>query len=96
MTLVKAAYYGFSGATAIAAFIAATYWYLSSRPAPKTSAPATASISDDPEIHILRTQVDIGDIHTVLQKASQLNAKAAIWSGIAALLGGITSLLGLF
>jgi hypothetical protein len=94
MTLLRLAYFGFSGATAVAAFIAATYWYLSSRPVPNPSERPVASISDNPAIHILETQVDIGNIHAALRQAARLNAKAAIWSGIAALLGGITSLFG--
>lgn len=96
MTLLRFAYCGFSGATAIAALIAALYWYLSSRPAPKPIVPPIASVSDNPEIHILEAQVGIYDIHAALLKASQLNAKAAAWSGIAALFGAITSLLGFF
>jgi hypothetical protein len=55
-----------------------------------------ASITDNPELHILGTQVDIGSIQAALFESSRLNKKAAIWSGISAFLAGITSLLGAF
>ena len=47
------------------------------------------SIDDVPQMHILSTKVAIGD-------AGALNAKAAIWTGAAAVLGAIGSVLGLF
>lgn len=96
MTLHRLTYCGFSGATAVSALIAAIYWYLSSRPKPTASVPPSASVSDNPEIHILQAHVGLYDIHAALRDASLLNAKAAIWSGVAALLGAITSMLGFF
>jgi hypothetical protein len=95
MHLIRFAYLGCSAATAIAAFVAAIYWYLSSRPTPGTTMPPIASISDNPEAYILGTQVDIGSIHLALLAASRLNKKAAVWSAAAAFLGALTSALGL-
>jgi hypothetical protein len=95
MSLLRFTYVICAVATAIAAFAAATYWYLSSRPTPKTTVPPTASISDNPEAYILGTQVDIFRIHQALYEASRLNKKAAIWSAVAAFLGALTSILGL-
>lgn len=77
MNLIRFAYISCSAATAIAAFVAAIYWYLSSRPTPKTMLPHVASISDAPEEYILGTQVDIASIHLALLATSRLNKKAA-------------------
>lgn len=91
---LRVAYISCSLGTALSAFVAAAYWYLSSRPTPKTTVPPVASISDHPEMHILGAQVDIIGIQSALSEASRLNKKAAMWSGIAALLGGISAVLG--
>jgi hypothetical protein len=94
MIFLRVAYVSCSLGTALAAFVAAEYWYLSSRPTPKMTVPPIASISDNPELHVLGAQVDIMGIRSALCEASQLNKKAAIWSGIAALLGGVSAVLG--
>jgi hypothetical protein len=95
MHLIRFAYLSCSAATAIAAFVAAIYWYLSNRPTPETTMQPVASISDAPEAYLLGTQVDIGSIHLAMLAASQLNKKAAVWSAAAALFGALTSALGL-
>jgi hypothetical protein len=95
MHLIRFAYLSCSAATAIAAFVAAIYWYLSSRPTPGTTRRPVASISDAPEEYILGAQVDIGSIHLALLAASRLNKKAALWSAAAAFLGGLTFAIGL-
>lgn len=91
MNLIQFAYLSCSAATTVAAFVAATFWYLSSRPTPKTMMP---HVSDTPEAYILGSQVDIASFHLAMLMASQLNKKAA-WSAVAAFLGGLTSALGL-
>jgi len=94
MILLRIANLTCSIATAIAAFAAAFYWYLSSRPAPETTVRPVASISDNPGEHVLGAQVDIINIRATLYQASRLNKKAAMWSGVAAFLGGISAALG--
>ena len=68
------------------AIVAARYWLHASREYPSD---LVQSISDVPELHILNTQVSIG-------KAGALNAKAAIWTGVAAILSAISSIIALF
>lgn len=93
MISVRVAYVICSIGTAVSAFVAAVYWYLSSRPRPKTTVSPVAAIEDSPELHILGTKVEINGIQSALYEASRLNKKAAIWSAIAALLGAITATL---
>jgi hypothetical protein len=95
MSATHIAYLACSVATALCALIAAWYWYLSSRPAPVTTDPPDASVSDNPELHILGTQVDLYSIQAALAEASRLNKNAAIWSAVAALLGAASSILGM-
>jgi hypothetical protein len=67
-----------------AAIIAARYWWKASRVAiPYT----VASISDVPEAHILGTQV-------AFNESSRLNSRAAIWTGLAAVLSAAASVVG--
>lgn len=80
--------------TAVTAFVAAVFWYRSSRSAPETTPQPIASISDNPELHLLGTQVDVSGIRSVLYEAARLNKTAAIWSAIAALLAAIAAALG--
>ena len=95
MRTIHIVYIVFSLTTGLCALVAARYWYLSSRPAPTLTDTPDASIGEAPELHILGTQVDLYSIQSVLAEASSLNKKAAAWSAIAALLGAITSLLGI-
>ena len=67
-----------------AAIIAARYWWKASRVSILQTA---ASISDVPEQYILSTQV-------AFNKSSRLNSYAAIWTGLAAMLGSAASVLG--
>jgi len=67
-----------------AAIIAAVYWWRASRIA---IPPTVVSISDVPELHILGMQVTYNE-------SSRLNSRAAAWTGIAAVLSAIASVLG--
>jgi hypothetical protein len=67
-----------------AAIVAAIYWWKASRVPIQTAA---ASISDVPELHIMSG-------HTAFYESSQLNSRAAIFTGIAAVLSAIGSVLG--
>ncbi|MBB5053475.1 hypothetical protein HNQ36_003475 [Afipia massiliensis] len=65
--------------------MAAIYWWKASRvDIPHTAA---ASISDVPELYILNTQV-------AFNESSRLNCRAAVWTGLAAVLSAIASVLG--
>ncbi|MEH2480558.1 hypothetical protein V1282_003915 [Nitrobacteraceae bacterium AZCC 2146] len=68
----------------IAAIVAAVYWWGASR---VDIARTAASISDVPEQYILSTQV-------AFNQSSRLNSRAAIWTGAAAVLSAIASVLG--
>lgn len=54
----------------------------------------TASISDVPELHIIDAKVDIINVRVAMEESCKLNKTAAIWTGIAALLGAFTSIAG--
>lgn len=67
-----------------AALNAARLWWQASR----TPIPVVAqSISDVPELHVMNTQV-------AFNTSSQINARAAIWTGFSALLSAVASVLG--
>ena len=74
----------FSVAGLLAAIAAAYYWWKASRVAIQTP---TASISDVPQLHIMS-----GDI--AFNRSSTLNARAALLTGMAAVLSAIGSVLG--
>lgn len=76
----------FAVAGLVSAIVAARYWLLGSREYPSE---LQASIGDAPELHILNVQVSIG-------KAGALNAIAAKWTGAAAVLSALGSIVGLF
>jgi hypothetical protein len=82
-----------SGLSALCAFAAAWYWYLSSRPSPDITPPPEVSVDDAPALHILDAQVNTYRIQAASIEASRFNKKAAIWSAGAALWGGIAALL---
>lgn len=67
-----------------AALIAAIYWRRASRVDITHTA---ASISDVPEQYILSTQV-------AFNESSRLNSRAAVWTGVAAVLSAIASVFG--
>jgi hypothetical protein len=74
--------FAFAGlGTAVAA---AFYWLKASRVPIQTPA---ASISDVPELHIMGG-------HVAFYESSQLNSRAAVLTGIAAVLSAIGSVLG--
>lgn len=67
-----------------AALNAARLWWQASRtPIPEL----TQSISDVPELHLMNTQV-------AFNTSSQINARAAIWTGASAILSALASVLG--
>jgi hypothetical protein len=75
----------FALAGLVCAIVAAIYWFRASKEYPSEP---VQSIGDAPELHILNTQVSIG-------KAGALNAKAARWTGAAAILSALGSVIGL-
>ncbi|MGB7034678.1 MAG: hypothetical protein WBD71_04060 [Xanthobacteraceae bacterium] len=75
----------FAVAGLVSAIVAARYWLLGSREYPSD---LQASIGDTPELHILNMQVSIG-------KAGALNVIAAKWTGAAAVLSALGSIVGL-
>ena len=84
MTPLKAAAIALACLGLVAAIVAARYWWKASRvDIPRTA----ASISDVPEQYILSTQV-------AFNESSRLNSRAAIWTGIAAVLSAMASVLG--
>jgi hypothetical protein len=86
MTGLKITALFFAVAGLACAIKAAIYWLQASRVYPSDLA---QSVSDAPDLHILNVQVSIG-------KAGAFNAKAAKWTGAAAVLGSISSVIGLF
>jgi hypothetical protein len=81
-------------ATLATAIIAAYYWFKSSRiPIPELEEPVT-SISDAPAVHIRTAKVHIELIMSSTKESSRLNAAAAIWTGVSALLSAVTAIAG--
>jgi hypothetical protein len=76
----------FAVAGLVSAIVAARYWLLGSREYPSE---LQASIGDAPELHVLNVQVSIS-------KTGALNAIAAKWTGAAAILSALGSIVGLF
>jgi len=86
----------FAVATLGTAIAAAAYWFQSARiDAPPIQEPV-ASISDVPEDHIQMAVANANSVRVAMEMSSQLNKKAAIWTGISALLGAATSIAGIF
>jgi|HubBroStandDraft_6_1064221.scaffolds.fasta_scaffold322059_2 hypothetical protein len=85
MNSFKIAAFLFATAGLASAIVAAIYWLHASREYPSQLA---QSIGDAPALHILNVQVSIG-------KAGALNAKAAIWTGAAAVLSATSSIIAL-
>jgi hypothetical protein len=92
-SLLRIMFLAASALSALCAFVAAWYWFLSSRPTPQISEPPSASVEDVPALHILDAQVNTYKIQEALVEASRLNRNAAIWSACAALFGGIAASL---
>jgi Flp pilus assembly protein CpaB len=83
-------------ATLVAGVVAAVYWWRSSCQDAILSTEPDASISDSPEQYILTAVVNLNTVQAALAEAGSLNRTAAAWSGIAALLGAITTVVGVF
>jgi hypothetical protein len=86
MVPIRIAAFVFAAAGLVCAIVAARYWLHASHEYPSE---LPQSIGDAPELHILNVQVTIG-------KAGALNAKAAVWTGAAAVLSAVSSIIGLF
>jgi len=83
--------------TFVSAIISAVYWFKSSVLNIKTVyTDNLPSISDVPELHIVTAQVDIFNMHKVMNETCRLNKWAAIWTGIAALLSAVTTISAFF
>lgn len=59
------------------------WWQASSTPIPELF----QSIPDVPELHLMNTQV-------AFNAASEINARAAIWTGLSAIISALASVLG--
>jgi hypothetical protein len=84
MTPIKVAAIALACFRLVAAIVAAIYWWKASRVDIGSSA---ASISDVPELYILSTQA-------AFNESSRLNSRAAVWTGLAAVLSAVASVLG--
>jgi hypothetical protein len=82
---IRIAAFLFAAAGLVCAIVSARYWLKASREYPSE---LSQSIGDAPELHILNVQVSIG-------KAGALNAKAAVWTGAAAVLSAASSIIAL-
>jgi hypothetical protein len=82
---------GLSLATAICAGISARYWLLASRQKAVVGESPTASIGDNPEVHVLGLHVSSYALEDVLLASSRLNKVAAKWSAAAAGLGAVAA-----
>ena len=86
--------YFLSFATLVSAVTAAVYWFKSALVRSEEFEEPIASITDAPEQHIQATQFYASCIHQMLNESSRLNKHAAIWTGISAVLGALTSVYG--
>jgi len=94
MPMLNAKVTAASALTLVTAIVAAMYWFKSAAvPTPQCKEPV-ASISDAPEQHIESAVANGGISHRALAESARLNKLAALWTGISALLGAITTLLG--
>lgn len=87
---------GLALATLSTAVAAAVYWFRSAVLRSECYQEPVASISDAPEQHIQASLVHAFSLQTMLNESAKLNKWAAIWTGISALLGAITSIYGAF
>ncbi|MDB5581655.1 MAG: hypothetical protein JWR80_6831 [Bradyrhizobium sp.] len=56
--------------------------------------PPVASIDDAPALHVMSTMVQLNGTVDALTASGTLNAAAAQWTALAAILGGLTAILG--
>lgn len=84
----------FAIATLGTAIVAAVLWFRSAMiETPEVEEPV-ASISDVPEVHIQTAVVNLNNLRTAMDSSAKLNKKAAVWTGISALLGAATTVAG--
>lgn len=74
------------------AMAAAIYWFRSARVKVPELQELVSSISDAPEDHILAAIADANSVREAMNVSSRLNQKAAVWTGISALLGAAASI----
>jgi hypothetical protein len=79
--------------TAAFSFIAAYYWYLSSKQEPAEIQYTSASVSDNPEAHIGEAHAEIYALQKAYKDASALNKTASLWSALAALAAAFTAII---
>jgi hypothetical protein len=79
---------------ALAGIYASWLWYQASKIEMPPFDPPLASMSDAPELHLLDMTVRQNEAFYRLAISGQLNAKAAGWTGLAALLTAISVLIG--
>jgi hypothetical protein len=80
--------------TLVSAILAAVYWFRSALLRSEQLREPVASISDAQEEHIEATKLYILSICQMVNESSRLNRSAAIWTGISAVLGAVTSIYG--
>jgi len=76
------------------ATVAAVYWFKSAAVDMPQIAEPIASISDAPEQHVQISAINADNVRNALLVASELNKKAAIWTGVSALLGALATVAG--
>ncbi|MEJ5979476.1 hypothetical protein WG901_22675 [Novosphingobium sp. PS1R-30] len=78
---------------ALVGWRAAHLWLQASRIAMPPIDPPLASIDDAPELHILSYSVQLNATAEAMRQSGALNAKAARWTSVAALLTGIAAII---
>jgi hypothetical protein len=83
-----------ASATLVTAIVAAIYWFKSAGvPTPYFVEPI-ASLDDAPEQHIMSAEANTGGLHKAMSDSARLNKRAAVWTGVSALLGAVTTAFG--
>jgi hypothetical protein len=77
------------------AIVAATYWFKSASSPPPDLPEPVASIGDAPAEHAMIAVANAVRMKLSLAVSARLNKRAAIWTGISAILGALSTLLGL-
>lgn len=85
---------GLSLSTAAFAGLAAYFWYKSSTQEPVCPEEPDASISDNPEQHILTALEAVYEMQAAVAESSRLNRLAAKWSAWAAAFAALTAFVG--
>ena len=87
---------GLDACTFVSALASAVFWFMSAAVnIPYDGEPITASISDEPELHIQGAIANVWNVYQAMVKSCKLNKVAAILTGIAALFGAATSIVGI-